>query len=196
VSDKIAIWNDFHLVPYKFFIHRHGLSYHFKSGARFSGGYAHLYQSTSAEDQFNRDENRWWYQIQQRLSLAPKWGLNLRFRHDMRWREVIVNGLATEDELFNHRLRFQTTFSRSLTTFKSGSVLSASLMNEYHYNIGGDLPSRTDQNRTALFVSLRKGNKNFITGYQLRTIPFAAQGRTYLHGFVLRMTHAIDLRKK
>jgi hypothetical protein len=194
LTDKWAIWNDFHLVPYKFFIHRHGLSYHLKSGARISGGYAHVYQSTAAESQFNRDEKRWWFQVQHQYPLNQKWAVRLRYRHDMRFREIIVNGLATENEFFNHRLRFQSTFSRNLLTLNSGSSINMSLMNEFHYDMGKDVRNRTNQNRTALSFSLRKGNKSFITGYQLRTIPFSASGLKFFHAFLLRMTQSIDLR--
>lgn len=195
LNEKWAIWNDFHLVPYKFFIHRHGLSYYLSNGVRFSGGYAHLYQNTTATNQFDRDERRYWWQAQQWVKLPSDFSLSIRFRHDMRFREVIMNGFATNEELFNHRLRFQTTLIKRLTTLVSGAQLNASLMNEFHYNVGGDLPNQVNQNRTGFFLSLRKGGLNYITGYQVRTVPYTSVGTRFLHGFILRLSHSIDLRK-
>lgn len=197
LNDRISIWNDAHFVPYNFIIHRHGMSYHFKNGARLSGGYAHLYQAPPLGGGFDRDEMRPWWQIQHALPLSKKWLLGLRFRHDMRFREQIVSGLVNEDTfLFNHRFRFLTNFRLFLPNKNPAYRLHLNFRNEYHHDIGADVHNGMNQNRTALMLGIAMKDRTILTGYQVRTFELrATDSFRYNHGFVFWFIQNFDIRR-
>ena len=168
INEKWGIWNDFHVVPNLFFIHRHGLNYQVNPNLRISGGYAHLYSKTSASTNFDRNEHRPWWQAQLNKPLNGGYSLNFRFRHDFRFREVVSAGLATEDWFFTHRFRFQVNLRKRLDSFLGSQNFHLNVRNEYHYNISRDIPNGMDQNRSAILLGHSKGKRTILSGYMLR----------------------------
>lgn len=181
LNERWGIWNDFHVVPDLFFIHRHGLNYQATKNLRVSGGYAHLYARTSGNASFERNEHRPWFQFQLNKPLNTTYSLNFRFRHDMRFREIVSDGFATEEWLFTHRSRFQVNLRKKLDNFMGSMNFHLNARNEFHYNFGGDLPNGMDQNRTAFLLGHSKGKRTILSGYMLRS--FTNQPAN--HAFVL-----------
>jgi len=169
VNEKWGIWNDFHLVPNLFFIHRHGINYKPIPNLRITAGYAHLYTKTSGNAAFDRNEHRPWWQAQFNKPLKGGYALNFRMRHDFRFREVVVAGLATEDFLFTNRFRFQVNLRKRLDSFMGSPNYHLNIRNEFHYNISPDIPNGMDQNRSAILLGHSKGKRTILSGYMLRS---------------------------
>lgn len=169
VNERWGIWNDFHLVPNLFFIHRHGINYKPTRNLRITVGYAHLYTKTSANPNFDRNEHRPWWQAQLNKPLNGGYSLNFRMRHDLRFREVVVGGFASDEWLFTHRFRFQVNLRKRINAFLGSPNYHINVRNEFHYNLSSDIPNGMDQNRSAVLLGHSKGKRTVLSGYMLRT---------------------------
>ena len=198
INPQFSLWNDWHYVPGSFFLSRHGLTLHMLPELSASAGYAAGFLTipgTSAT-RLNRQEHRPWGQLAMRFPLGKKYSISHRIRYDARFREAVADGQKTGGYLFNHRVRFMTSFRRPLTGIKLGEgVPFVTFGNEMHLNLGENiLGNNLDQNRTWLMFGYQLQTATFQFGYLYRFIPTATAGKfNHFHTATLWVTHIFGI---
>lgn len=185
LSEKYALWNDFHLVTQSFFISRHGLTRHFGKNLSLSGGYAWLRTSTPFSDRLIRQEHRPWLQVEWATRLSPKSRYRLRLRYDSRFRKRIEGMAFGDDFIHQNRLRLMNSLRFQIRELGEGKSLHFNVMNETILHFGQGIDGlRLDQNRSYLLGGISFANTTLMGGYHLRVLPGAAF--TYFqHGITL-----------
>ncbi|MBS9525392.1 DUF2490 domain-containing protein [Litoribacter alkaliphilus] len=195
VTEKWAVWNDFHWATTSFFVSRHGLTYFFSPNLSASGGYAWVTTATSFSEKLIRDEHRPWGQVVGNFWLSEEVSYQLRFRYDARFRQKIEGQEVLQDRLFYNRLRFMATLRIPVHTINSQTNVQLRIMDEILYNAGGQIDNGIDQNRLYILPTFTYRNLSVLAGYHWRLIP--SSGRTLnRHGLSFWVIHNMDFRKR
>lgn len=197
LSDRYSWWNDFHLVPEGFGVARTGITRHF-TNVNVTGGYAFLWLPPgSGNTRLERHEHRPWGQIQFNLPVARNYSLVQRIRYDARFREKILNGEVMDGYNFNHRIRFLTSFKRTLGHNEQRQYVPyVVISDEVLFNFGKEITTNTfDQNRLSISLGMQSKTIQYQVGFMNRFVQVAPSKFTLNHTLVLWITHRFDLRK-
>lgn len=200
LSDKYAIWNDFHYVPNGFFVARTGLTRFFHQNLNLTAGYAYLSIPTQNEGiTLDRNEHRPWMQMVANHKVSNKLQMINRIRYDMRFRQDFANGELLDSYTFNHRLRMLISMRFPLVGQKFiGKTPFINLSNEVLVNFGKSVTNNyLDQNRTWLTFGVPFEGISFQVGYMHRFVQLPRdQQFVRNHTLILWVTHHFDFRKK
>lgn len=196
LTDKVALWNDFHFVPRSFFINRHGLTYSLHKNAKLSGGYAWVVTATSFSQKLIRDEHRLWYQLDTRTPLTDKLSFRFRWRHDFRFRQRLAAAEVLDDRIMYQRLRIMTGFRYTFKRLPESRSLHFNVLDEVLYNAGAQVRNGLDQNRLYLMLGHTQPGFTVMGGYDWRAFPRVDRPYHFRHGFTIWVIHTLDLRKK
>ncbi|WP_143962810.1 DUF2490 domain-containing protein [Litoribacter populi] len=195
VSEKWAIWNDFHWATTSFFVNRHGLTYFFDPKVSISGGYAYVVTATSFSDRLIRNEHRPWGQVVGNFWINDQISYQLRFRYDARFRQMVEGINVLDDRLFYNRLRFMATVRIPIHTINSHTNIQLRIMDEILYNAGGKIHNGIDQNRLYILPTFTYRNLSVLAGYHWRVIP-QTNNTVFRHGLTFWLIHNMDFRKR
>lgn len=196
LSEKYALWNDFHFVTNSFFISRHGLTRQFGKDLSISGGYAWLRTATSFSDRLIRQEHRPWLQMEWAARLSPKNRFRLRLRYDSRFRKRIEGMALGDDFIHQNRLRVMNSLRFQIREMGEGKSLHFNVMNETLFHFGQGIDGlRLDQNRSYLLGGVSMGNTTVMGGYHLRVLPGTAS-TNFQHGITMWVVQRFGLPKK
>jgi hypothetical protein len=204
IAKKWSLWNDFHYVNNGgFFVARTGITYQLPQTAITAGYALLLLPMNSSNNKLARKEHRPWAQVVFSTPLAGNFSLTNRIRYDARFKQEAVDGKLTDNYLFNHRLRFQTTVRKSLPKLKWGKqVPFVNVGNEVLINIGKNIHYNTfDQYRFSFMVGVQKGNIQYMTGYMQRYVLSGYNKTTDVfdytanHSLAIWVIQKLDLRK-
>lgn len=201
ISEKYAIWNDFHYVPDGFFVARTGLTRRFFQNMNLTAGYAYLsLPVTSNEVKLNRNEHRPWAQVVVNHKVSNKLYMTNRLRYDMRFRQDFGEGELFDSFSFNHRVRMLIGVRIPLKgeEIKSGTPF-LNVSNEILMNYGRNVssPNYLDQNRFWVNFGWQFDNLSVQLGYMNRFVQ--PPNRTQMirnHTLLLWVTQSFDFRKK
>ena len=184
---------DSHFVPETFFVLRGGLTYRWETGPSITGGYARLW-TDPGDGSLTRDEHRPWAQIFLPFRFSDTWSVSQRIRYDLRVRERVRNGEATDEWMVQQRLRFQTSATYWLAERPRGRGL-VQLADEVLLNFGNEAgPNFLDQNRLSLMVGWVWKTWTFRVGYMDRFVPGPTGVNPYhQHLAVFWVNHVIRL---
>jgi len=196
LSEKFALWNDFHYVTNTFFVSRHGLTYFISPKFDVSGGYAYVITNTSFSDNLIRPENRAWGQVVSRFPINDRLRLQVRYRHDYRSRKMVLNQEVIDDRIVYHRIRFMSALRFQIKTLNNGVKWHFDIMDEFLYNVGAQVNNGTDQNRLYLLNGLTGKNYTLLAGYHWRAIPTGNNNYLYRHGLTVWAIHFIEFKGK
>lgn len=200
LSDRYALWNDFHYVPNGFFVARTGITRSFFQKLYLTSGYAYLNIPTSSKGiELNRTEHRPWMQLAANHGINESLTMINRLRYDMRFRQNFAEGELYDNFTFNHRLRLLLGLRfhfQNLNLFEGTPFVNIS--NEVLVNFGKNIQANHfNQNRTWLTLGLRFENISVQLGYMHRFVKLA-QDQNFVrnHTLVIWISQRFDLRKK
>lgn len=196
VSEKYALWNDFHFVNHAFLLSRHGITRNLGKGLSLSGGYAWVRTSTSFSNRLIRQEHRPWFQLEWTTPLSPKNSYRLRFRYDNRFRQRISGTELADDFILQNRLRLMNSIRLMAKDLGAGKSLHINIMNETLLQFGQGIDGlRLDQNRSYLLGGISIPHTTILGGYHVRILPGAGATR-FQHGITMWVVQRFDLRRK
>jgi hypothetical protein len=200
LSDKIAIWNDFHFVPNGFYGLRTGLTYHLASNTNITAGYAFLgLPDGSQTNGLNRQEHRPWGQMIITNPIAKNWSNTLRIRYDARFKQDIIDSQLSESYTFNNRLRFLVSFRKQFPNLKFGDDWQPfiNLSDELHFNFGKAIVyNYMDQNRVTFTLGAKHNNFSAQIGYMNRFVQLPSGNNFVMnHTAVLWLAHNFQMHK-
>lgn len=194
VSEKYSWWNDFHLVPGGFGVVRTGVTRHFAKGG-FTGGFARLWlPGPDSRHGLPRWEWRPWAQVQLVLPVDEHYTFTQRLRYDARFRQAITGAVLDESAfVFNHRVRWLTSFRRILFRGRMKWHPFISISNEVLLNFGSSISFNTfDQNRISVMTGAQVKNLQIQIGYMNRFVQTGGSAFSSFHTAVFWVTHRIN----
>jgi hypothetical protein len=198
ITERIAIWNDFHFVPKGFWVARTGLTWQWQN-ASVTGGFAYLGLPLSASNRsLRRNEYRPWAQIT--WNTVPqndsRFTLNTRIRYDARFRQDVENGNLTEEYPFTNRVRVALSARYKLKPLGKNWQPFLNAGTELLLNFGKHVTFNTfDQFRINGTIGISTGSVSLQSGYMYRLVqtgPFSYVGN---HTLLCWVNHRINLVK-
>ena len=152
IGDVHVRRNDFLQDPSFYFL-RFGAHYWITEKLTVSLGYAHMWQAPSCDEcETWSGENRIYEQLQYATKFG-KTGVLHRVRNEQRWKETVVNDVATGETSFSNRIRY--LLSLTIPVSEDRTVPSLVLSDEILLQFGNEIVLNTfDQNR--LFAGIKK----------------------------------------
>ncbi|MBW3467991.1 DUF2490 domain-containing protein [Arthrospiribacter ruber] len=192
-----SIWLDTHHVPDLFLILRSGITFHPQDQKwSITAGYARLGLTTPfSEGALIRPENRPWGQVVYRMPSTGKLSLNLRYRHDMRYRARFSNTEIIEGFNLNHRLRFNGSLRYNWGNALSQNFnFSTTLFNESLFTVGPSTVDNPFEHRVFFLFNFQKSTLTFSPGYHFRMATPNPEIVRILHGPFLWVTLNYNLK--
>lgn len=196
LSEKYALWNDFHYVPEGFALIRTGLTRNFGNAA-VTGGYAFLWLPFGPDNHLKRHEHRPWGQAQFTIPTGRRTTFIQRIRYDARFRENISPGESDERFSLTHRVR-----SLSILKYPFGNTNNklrpyASLSDEIMVNFGKEVTyNNFDQNRISIALGIAGLHTQYQLGLMSRYVQTGPSKFTINNTLVLWVTQKFDFRRK
>ncbi|MFN4122715.1 MAG: DUF2490 domain-containing protein [Flavobacteriales bacterium] len=195
ISERSALWNDFHYVGTSFLALRTGYTFFPHQNVDITAGYAYVITATPFSTQLIRPEDRPWGQIVWRYFPLENIRLRSRFRYDARFRRNISDSEVLSDIVLAHRLRIMQDVRYQIKRWSNNRKLHFNIMYEGLFNAGPHGRRGTDQHRYYLLPGFQFGNFNLMVGTHLRSIR-TASGNNIRYGACFWLTHIFDLRKR
>jgi len=189
-APKYSLWNDFHYATEGFLVLRTGITRHFLNSLSITGGFAFARLPMGpANPSLQRKEYRPWAQILFNSDLGNGFGFTNRIRYDMRFREVLLEGLPIDNNyVLTHRMRYLVSFQKKIPEWKTGQAIPfISVANEVLVNFGEYVVyNHLDQNRLSFTVGFTWNQLEVRTGYMNRFVqlPVGNEFVTY-HTLIL-----------
>jgi hypothetical protein len=192
VHNHWSAWNDVHWANQSFFMARHGITRHFPLNFSATAGYAWLFLGVNGS--LERPEHRPWGQITWNNPSSNRVQWSLRYRHDVRFRQNILDNTLVPGFQSNQRLRFMSSVripilnsnshkNKPFLSFAQECILSTP---SYH-SLG------LDQQRVWAMFGLAFSNTHLQMGYMFRYQP--DQSRIF-HHFTCWVNARFDLNHK